>query len=50
MNPINLERFAELLNNQGNLREQWVREKLAERREKARIAKEKKNRLKITSI
>ena len=49
-NEINLDRFAELLNNQGNLREQCVREKLALRQEKARILREKKKRLAINPI
>lgn len=47
---INLERFAMLLNNQGNLREQWVKQKLAERAEKSRLICEKKKRLHITAI
>ena len=47
---INLERFAELLNNQGNLRDQWVKQRLAERREKARVVREKKKGLDINAI
>ena len=50
MNTINLDRFAELLNNQGNLREQWVKEKLALRAEKARIVREKKKKVYINFI
>ena len=47
-NEINLDRFAMLLNNQADLRTAWVKQKVAERREKARIVSEKKKRLKIT--
>ncbi len=50
MNTINLDKFAELLNNQGDLGEQWVQQKLAERREKGRIVREKKKRADINSI
>ena len=35
MNTITLDRFAELLNSQGELRDLWVRQKLAERRQEA---------------
>ena len=50
MNTINLDRFAMLLNNQDDLRGQWVHQKLAERLEKARIVREKKKRLEINPI
>jgi hypothetical protein len=42
MRTINLERFAELLNSQGELRDLWVKQKIRERAERARIVREKK--------
>ena len=48
MNRINLDRFAELLNSQGELRDLWVRQKIAERRQKAIKAGERqKSKTKI---
>ena len=35
-------RFAELLNCQGELRDLWVKQKIRERAQKARIVREKK--------
>ena len=37
---MDLDRFAELLNSQGRLRDLWVRQKLAERRERSRRVRE----------
>lgn len=37
---MDLDRFAELLNNQGILRDLWVKQKLAERRERSRRVRE----------
>jgi SUMO ligase MMS21 Smc5/6 complex component len=37
---MDLVRFAELLNSQGELRDLWVRQKLAERRERSRRVRE----------
>ena len=42
MRTINLERFAELLNSQGILRDLWVKQKIRERAERARIVRERK--------
>jgi hypothetical protein len=42
MRTINLERFAELLNSQGILRDLWVKQKIREMAERARIVREKK--------
>ena len=38
---MDLVRFAELLNNQGELRDLWVKQKVRERAEKARIVRER---------
>jgi hypothetical protein len=38
---MDLVRFAELLNNQGELRNLWVKQKVRERAEKARIVRER---------
>ena len=40
MNTINLDRFAMLLNMQGDLRDLWVKQKLAERPERSRRVRE----------
>ena len=41
-------RFTELLNNQGMLRDLWVKQKLAERRERSRKIRERqKSKTKI---
>ena len=38
---MDLVRFAELLNSQGELRDLWVKQKVRERAEKARIVRER---------
>lgn len=38
---MDLVRFAELLNSQGELRDLWVKQKVRERVEKARIVRER---------
>ena len=51
METINLDRFATLLNNQSEFRDMWVKQKLAERRERSRRVREtqvlKKLKLKL---
>lgn len=45
---MDLVRFAELLNNQDELRDLWVKQKLAERRERShRVRESQKAKLKI---
>jgi hypothetical protein len=47
---MDLVRFAELLNMQGDLRDLWVKQKLAERRERSRRVREcQKSKSKINS-
>ena len=41
MNTINIERFAELLNSQGEFRDLWVKQKLRERAERSRKVRER---------
>lgn len=40
MNTINLDRFAELLNSQGMLRDLWVKQKIRQRAERSRRVRE----------